>query len=68
MLIAMFFLQTSPIEIGFGGALLLNTALLLRITFYAGKMDQKVEDHGDRLDKIEAKDVCTKDDCPVRNR
>lgn len=70
MIGAMFlFLQSEGVQLGFqigGGALLLgNTALLLRLSFGAGRAVQKLDDIEHRVAHLEGAQ-CPHDTCPVK--
>ena len=60
------FLQGEAVQIGAGALLSVNTLLLLRLVFGAGRVIEQLETHEKRITKLEAIDGCPFEDCPLR--
>ena len=58
-------LQTELVQIGTGGVLILNTALLLRLAYIAGTWGERFANFQKRIERLEAKE-CPHADCPLR--
>ena len=54
------------IQMGGGVLLTINTLLLLKVTFAAGKLVEQIATHERRLNKLEEMEMCQADDCPMR--
>lgn len=53
------------VQVGTGGVLVLNTALLLQSAFRAGQWSQRLLDLERRMGNLEVK-MCPQTDCPLR--
>lgn len=58
-------LQTELVQIGTGGVLILNTALLLRLAYIAGTWGERLLNFEHRIQRLEAKE-CPHADCPLK--
>ena len=61
----MVLLQTPVVEIGGGVLLVLNSALLLRLSYSAGGLVEKVSSHDKRIEHLELHE-CPHPDCPLK--
>jgi hypothetical protein len=60
----MMLLQSDAIQIGAGALLSVNTLLLLRLVFGAGRVMEQIDTHEKRIVKLEAR--CPFEKCPLK--
>lgn len=58
-------LQSETLQVGAGALLSVNTLLLLRLVFGAGRIVQQIDGHEERIKKLEG-DSCPFEDCPLK--
>jgi len=61
----MFLLQSGVVEVGTGVVSVSTLALVLNLTFKAGRQSERVDGHEKRLDKLEKKQ-CPHPECPLQ--
>lgn len=65
----MMFLQAADVNaLQIGGSVLLaiNTGMLVKLSYTAGRYVRQLEEHERRLGKLEQSTACGADDCPMR--
>ena len=61
----MMLLQSDAIQIGAGALLSVNTLLLLRLVFGAGRVMEQIDTHEKRIVKLESR--CPFEKCPLKS-